>query len=381
MTPPLALYIHYPFCVRICPYCNLHRAVSRHLSCQDLLPSYLTQLTYLARAMNAPPKLTSIFFGGGTPSRMAARTLDTILTHCDQLFGIAPDAELTIEAHPLDHHKFKEFKHIGINRLSLALEALSNDGLNILERPYDEAHAHHSYDKARTIFDNLSCDFIYERPQQTLKMWKDELNKIIALKCDHLSLYELTVSANTLFGKKFGTNPLLDENTRTAFFQETHDTMKKHGYHAYEISNFAHQGKESFHNLCYWRYEPSIAIGPSASGRMPAKDNARRAIKGIGHVNTWIDALSKGKHGFEEWELLTREQLIHEIFLTNLRLHEGLCQMRLHKLTGKNFNDCCHQDKLNSFAQQGLLSLTQDRLRLTERGFLLFDYIVKELLV
>ena len=379
---PLALYVHFPYCHHICPYCHLHKSLNHAIDENRLLNAYEAQLSHLAAHVPLRP-VTSIFFGGGTPSLMSESMLANLLKHISHYCDIHHDAEITCEFHPSHHEKLASFKAAGITRVSIAAEAMTDKGLKKLGRPYDTSTIITILQKARKLYDHVSCDFIHSRPHQTLAEWQEELRAIIAIGCDHLSLYELTLDGGSVFGKQHAQGILKahSESEARQFYDETHKIMTAAGYHQYEISNYARDHHESRHNLSYWRYEPSIAIGASGAGRMDTSDGARIALRAICHAATWLEAVEQGDSGYDEWHTLSATEMAREIFLTQLRLSEGISLTRLQALTGNGLDQWCDMTALRHLQNGGWLTLTSTHLRLTHEGRAVFNEVLAHLLL
>ena len=379
---PLALYVHFPYCHHICPYCHLHKSLNHAIDENRLLNAYEAQLSYLAEHFPLRP-VTSIFFGGGTPSLMSESMLANLLKHISHYCDIHHDAEITCEFHPSHHEKLARFKTAGITRVSIAAEAMTDKGLKKLGRPYDTSTIITILQKAQHLYNHVSCDFIHSRPHQTLAEWQEELRTIIAIGCDHLSLYELTLDGGSVFGKQHAQGILKthDENEARRFYDTTQKIMTSAGYHQYEISNYARDHHESRHNLSYWRYEPSIAIGASGAGRMDNGNGARIALRAICHAATWLEAVENGDSGYDEWHTLSATEMAREIFLTQLRLSEGISLTRLHELTGGTLDQWCDMIALQRLQHGGWLTLTSTHLCLTHEGRAVFNEVLAHLLL
>ena len=379
---PLALYVHFPYCHHICPYCHLHKSLNHAIDENRLLNAYEAQLSHLAEHLPLRP-VTSIFFGGGTPSLMSESMLANLLKHISHYCDIHHDAEITCEFHPSHHEKLASFKAAGITRVSIAAEAMTDKGLKKLGRPYDTSTIITILQKARKLYDHVSCDFIHSRPHQTLAEWQEELRAIIAIGCDHLSLYELTLDGGSVFGKQHAQGILKthDENEARRFYDTTQKIMTSAGYHQYEISNYARDHHESRHNLSYWRYEPSIAIGASGAGRMDNGNGARIALRAICHAATWLEAVENGDSGYDEWHTLSATEMAREIFLTQLRLSEGVSLARLEALTGGTLDQWCDMIALQRLQHGGWLTCTSTHLCLTHEGRAVFNEVLAHLLL
>ena len=301
------IYIHFPFCLSKCPYCDFASKACRHFDEDILVNGYLRDLE---NAHKQP--VSSIFFGGGTPSMLSAQSVDKVISFIAKNFTITLDAEITIEANPdaIDKHKMADFKNCGVNRLSLGVQALNDQDLKFLGRLHNLETALIRIEEMKSVFDNCSIDLIYARPNQTLEQWEKELDTALNFDLPHLSLYELSIEEGTPFYRK-GITPCDDEVARELYLF-TLDRTEKAGLPYYEVSNFAKKGFESRHNLLYWQGDDYLGIGPAAHGRIGLK-----ATQNPVNVNEW---LQKGTIAEE----LTPQERQEEKIMMGLRLREGI---------------------------------------------------------
>ena len=322
MTEPLALYVHWPFCVSKCPYCDFNTHVRESVDQGLWRDALLADLAHEAAAL-PDRKLTSIFFGGGTPSLMPPETVAAILAAAEQAWGFAPGIEITLEANPssVEAARFADLAAAGVNRVSLGLQALDNETLAFLGRAHDVAEGLAALDTAQRVFERVSFDLIYARPGQGLADWHAELARALSFGTEHLSLYQLTIEPGTRFQTEAAAGRLVlpDADRAADLFEMTRALTASAGLPAYEISNHARPGAESRHNLIYWRYQDYAGMGPGAHGRRLGNATQRRR-----KPENWIEAITRNGHGIEaETPLVPHERAI-EAMLMGLRLAEGV---------------------------------------------------------
>ncbi len=377
---PIALYVHWPFCRAKCPYCDFNSHVRPAVDHDRWRRALLAELDHFAGEVG-PMRLTSIFFGGGTPSLMPAATVAAVIDRAVQQFPADPGIEITLEANPtsVEAERFRGYRQAGVNRVSLGVQSLDDAELEALGREHSAAEAVAAVELAAAVFPRHSLDLIYARPGQTARAWATELARALPLAGDHLSLYQLTIEPGTVFHARAraGTLRPLPDDRQAGLFELTQAMTAAAGFAAYEISNHARPGGECRHNLTYWRYQPYIGIGPGAFGRLPC---------GAGRVGTstrrqpeaWLQAVERFGHGELERERLTPGDLVVEALLTGLRLAEGVPLARLAALdTG--WRRAVDERALARLAGSGRLSVEPDRLRLTAAGRLYLDAILREL--
>ena len=273
------------------------------------------------------PTVSSIFFGGGTPSLMKPATTAAILDHIAALWSVQPGAEVTLEANPnsVEAERFAGYKAAGVNRVSIGVQSLRDDELKKLGRLHSVAEAKVAIEVARSTFERFTFDLIYARPQQTAAEWREELAEALELAGDHLSLYQLTIEPDTPFAKLHAAGKLIvpDGDAALELYGITQDMTAAAGLPAYEISNHARPGQESQHNLLYWRYGAYAGVGPGAHGRL-VRDGMRTSTVTERNPEAWAALVEHQGHGFTEQEQLTRSESADEMLLMGLRLHEGL---------------------------------------------------------
>jgi putative oxygen-independent coproporphyrinogen III oxidase len=391
------IYVHWPFCAAKCPYCDFNSHVRQATPDEArFAAAFAQELAHAAarghrqhRSLAAPSPVplaseghktvTSIFFGGGTPSLMKPATVEAILSAISKHWSIAEGAEITLEANPssVEAERFRGYRSAGVNRLSLGVQALDDASLKSLGRLHDSAQARRAVELARTTFPRLSFDLIYARPGQSLAAWEAELRAALALAADHLSLYQLTIEPETPFARLFAAGKLAVPDTERSaeFYELTQAITEAHGLPAYEISNHAEPGAESRHNLTYWRYRDYVGVGPGAHGRLTF-DGAKRATLTEKHPERWLERVESRGSGLVSEEPLSAAEAADEMLLMGLRLREGIDPARYLALAGRTGFSA----RLHMLLEHGLVeTLPSGRLRATSAGWLVLNSVVAEL--
>lgn len=375
------VYVHWPFCASKCPYCDFNSHV-RHQPVDEarFIRAFERDLKHQAEL--APGRtVSSIFFGGGTPSLMKPSTIAAILDAIAAHWSVAPDAEITMEANPtsVEAERFRGYRAAGVNRVSLGVQALDDDDLRALGRMHDVDEALWAVRVAASIFKRYSFDLIYARPKQTPQAWRGELEDAISYAAEHLSLYQLTIEPGTMFEKlhKAGKLAMPDGDLGRAFFDVTQEICDKHGLPAYEISNHARPGAECRHNLLYWRYGEYVGVGPGAHGRLWAGGH-RLAFSGERHPETWCERVEQNGHGLIDTEILKGADEGDEFLLMGLRLREGIDPARYQALTGKPIDLA----RIGRLLEQGFIEIMPNRnIRASAQGVPVLDAVVADLVV
>jgi putative oxygen-independent coproporphyrinogen III oxidase len=373
------VYIHWPFCLSKCPYCDFNSHV-RHGDVDEARFARAFAAEIAATAARAPGRTVStIFFGGGTPSLMQPATVGAILDAAARHWPIARDVEVTLEANPtsVEATRFRGFRAAGINRVSLGVQALDDAALKALGRLHSAQEALEAVAIARSTFERYSFDLIYARPGQTPQAWAAELKRAIEQAGEHLSLYQLTIEQETPFAALHAAGKLLvpDDDTARALYDATQDVCANAGLPTYEISNHARPGGECRHNLVYWRAQEYAGIGPGAHGRLDIAAD-RRATATEKRPDGWLSRVESFGHGIVSDEALTREQIADEFLLMGLRLAEGIDPARYVRLAGRPLK----ARRVALLREQGALEITPEgRLRLTLTGFALLDAVIADL--
>lgn len=375
---PFGVYVHWPFCLAKCPYCDFNSHV-RHGGVDEgkFVEAYLAELRYLA-AVAPRRRVTSVFFGGGTPSLMRAATVAAILDAIAELWGFDADAEITLEANPtsVEAERFAGYRLAGVNRVSLGVQALDDSDLKALGRMHSAKEALAALAIAKRTFDRVSFDLIYGRQGQSVRAWREELARALTYAQDHLSLYQLTIEPGTPFAARHAAGSLRIPNCARAreLYLVTQELCEAAGLPAYEISNHAWQGAESRHNLIYWRGQDYAGAGPGAHSRL-TMDGTKRALSTIKSPEAWLDAVSASGHGCEQDETLSAEETADEYLLMGLRLAEGIDLARLQAIDGRVIAPA----RIHALEAQGLVRREGDRLAATGAGRLLLDHLIVEL--
>jgi len=368
--PTLALYIHWPFCLSKCPYCDFNSHVRDAIPQARFAAALRTELAWEAARLG-PRRLGSIFFGGGTPSLMAPETAAALIADARRFFTAEPDLEITLEANPtsVEAGRLAAFRDAGVNRLSLGVQAMDDAALHALGRGHSAAEAIAALEMARALFSRLSFDLIYARPGQTLAAWREELARALALAADHLSLYQLTIEAGTAYEAlhRRGEIVLPDEDTAAALYDATGEAAARFGLAAYEVSNYAARGCESRHNLAYWRYQDYAGIGPGAHGRLMLGDTLL-ATRRHRAPEPWADLVERQGHGSGEDQAIAPPDRAREALLMGLRLAEGVNASWFLSRTGVALEDAVDPSMLAACMEAGYLTHTPSRLTATAEG-------------
>jgi putative oxygen-independent coproporphyrinogen III oxidase len=375
---PLALYIHWPFCLSKCPYCDFNSHVSASVDHARWRAALRRELRHYADQTQGRP-LTSIFFGGGTPSLMEAATVAALIEDAGQFWPTTPDIEITLEANPtsVEAQKFIDFRAAGVNRVSLGIQSLRAADLAFLGRQHNVAEARTAITLARTHFPRFSFDLIYARPGQTLEMWDAELGEALSEGPSHLSLYQLTIEQGTAFAAK-GV-PAAEENLAADLYEATDARMQAAGLPAYEISNYARPGHESRHNLTYWHYGDYIGIGPGAHGRLTlgGTKHASGAHRSPTH---WLEEVEKTGCGAPAPDPLDPDTVRREALMMGLRLTDGISNDHWQALTGQSLPDSLSSPTLTRLIEGGFLAQTPQTLKATPQGRLCLNGVLAKLL-
>jgi oxygen-independent coproporphyrinogen-3 oxidase len=368
----IALYVHWPFCVSKCPYCDFNSHVRDAVDHARWRAALVAEIAHWAR--EAPGRTVgSIFFGGGTPSLMEPATVAAVIEDAARRWPFAPDVEITLEANPnsADASRFAAYRAAGVNRVSLGVQALDDDALRALGRAHDAREARAPIDAAAANYARYSFDLIYARPGQTVDAWHGELERALALAGDHLSLYQLTIEKGTPYfaAHRKGKLKIPHDDDAAALYDATQEMLEAHGLPAYEISNHARRGGESRHNLAYWRSDDYAGIGPGAHGRLTA-DGISHAVANRRIPEAWLEAVERDGHAAEERRALTPEERRDEVVMMGLRIAEGISRDRFRARTGRDIEDAfdpARVARLSEFLvldEAGLRATTAGRLRL-----------------
>ena len=337
-----AVYVHWPFCAAKCPYCDFNSHVRAGVD-QDRWRRALVAELRAAAAETPGRTVGSVFFGGGTPSLMPPETVAAVMAAVGEEWGLAPDAEVTLEANPtsVEAGRFRGYRDAGVNRLSLGVQALDDDALRALGRRHSAAEALRALELARAVFARVSFDLIYARQGQSLADWRAELSRALALAGDHLSLYQLTIEPGTRFGELHALGRLRglpDAELAAEMYHATQEICGAAGLPAYEVSNHARTGAEGRHNLVYWRYGDYVGVGPGAHGRLSLA-GGRWATEGIRAPEAWLEAVERRGSGRAAREPVSGREQAAEMLMMGLRLREGVDPRRYARLAGRPLDD------------------------------------------
>jgi putative oxygen-independent coproporphyrinogen III oxidase len=372
-----ALYIHWPFCLAKCPYCDFNSHVRASVDNALWEQALLADMAREAELAGGE-RLTSIFFGGGTPSLMPPALVERLLTAAEQLWGFADGIEITLEGNPssVEAANYAALASAGINRASLGLQALDDETLRFLGRLHDASEGLAALEIAQRRFERVSFDLIYARPGQTAAAWKAELEPALCFKTGHLSLYQLTIEPGTRFATMVREKAFapLDDDAAGDLFELTREMTAAAGIPAYEVSNHARPGDESRHNLVYWRYQDYCGIGPGAHGR-------RGGVATVRHrkPENWLAAIARQGDGIAETRALPLREQASEAMLMGLRLAEGVDLDAYALRFGLPTDELCDPSKLAFYASQGLTWQKGGRVGVTPQGMPLLDALLGEL--
>lgn len=378
-TGDLALYIHWPFCVSKCPYCDFNSHVRDSIDHAAWQSALLADMAHEA-ALTPGRRLSSIFFGGGTPSLMPPSIAAALIAAAQRHWTFAPDIEITLEANPssVEAARFADLAAAGVNRVSLGLQALDDTALRFLGRAHDVAEGLDALDTAQQVFDRVTFDLIYARPGQSEVEWQAELARALAFGTGHLSLYQLTIEPGTRFESmvRKGDFPAPDPDHGATLYELTQAMTEAAGLPAYEISNHARPGQESRHNLTYWRYGDYVGIGPGAHGR-------RNGIATQRHKKpeNWMAAVDRNTHGLKSEDNLSPEDRATEALLMGLRLREGVDLERIAAMSGVAREAMVDTNAVSHLSVLGLVQAEGQRLTVLPPGMLLLDAILPQIVV
>ena len=374
---PLALYVHWPFCVSKCPYCDFNSHVRSDIDVDAWRAALLNDLAHEAR-LNEGRTLTSIFFGGGTPSLMPPAIVAALIDAASGYWHVAPDMEITLEANPssVEAARFADLAVAGVNRVSLGLQALDDETLHFLGRAHDVREGLAALDVAQSVFGRVNFDLIYARPGQSEADWEAELAQGLSLGTDHLSLYQLTIEPGTRFATQVAQGKLVpaDPDHGATLYEQTQAMTAAAGVPAYEISNHARPGQESRHNLTYWRYGDYAGIGPGAHGR-------RHGVATLRHKKpeNWMSAVARNGHGLQSEEPLDPADRAREALLMGLRLGEGVDLDRIAAFTGLPVPQLVDERAIIRLGEMSLLHRRGARLQVAPHAMQLLDAILPEI--
>jgi putative oxygen-independent coproporphyrinogen III oxidase len=367
-----AVYVHWPFCKSKCPYCDFNSHVREKIDAEAWKKALLAEIDHYA-ALTPGRQVTSVFFGGGTPSLMDPHIAGAIIERIATRWAISDEPEITLEANPnsAEAERFAAFKAAGINRLSIGVQSLDDKALKFLGRGHDSREACRAIDRAAKLFDRFSFDLIYARPGQTVEDWSRELKAALALRPAHLSVYQLTIEAGTQFKTLFdrGDYSLPGEHDQERLYDVTQAILEAAEMPAYEISNHARAGQASRHNLVYWRYEDYVGVGPGAHGRLTL-DGRRIATRQQKAPETWLAEVAAHGHATAEQTILERTTCVDEALMMGLRIAEGIDAKRFERVTGAALEspEALDTARVERMIRDGFIARTKTGIAATAQG-------------
>jgi oxygen-independent coproporphyrinogen-3 oxidase len=377
-APGFGVYIHWPFCRRICPYCDFNVHAVADIDEAAWKDALLSELAHYAAELPGRT-VTSLYFGGGTPSLMAPETTQALIDAVRTHWTSADDMEITLETNPTssERGRLRDFCAAGINRLSVGVQSLDDAALRFLDRDHCAADALATLDDANAVFERVTFDLIYARPGQSVAEWRHELTQALQHAGGHISLYQLTIESGTPFFKQGVTPP--DEDACADMFEATQDILAASGMPAYEISNHARPGEESRHNLTCWRGGDYLGIGPGAHGRLNI-DGAFYGTHQIHNPARWLQLAGENGHGTAKRRSLDPRDRARELVMMGLRLSEGIDLERFCDVTGIPVDDVLDHDALTRLSDGGLIERNARTLRATSDGRQRLNAVLAELL-
>ena len=380
----LGVYIHWPFCVSKCPYCDFNSHVKKDIDVEQWEFAYLSELRWMAdiyrQNTQYPSVLHTVFFGGGTPSLMPVSIIERIMETIEDLFILHPKIEITVEANPSSSEldNLSAFKSIGVNRISFGAQSLNPKTLKFLGRAHDTRDIYKALDVAFGLFNQISADFIYGTPGQNIGGWEDELSKIAKFDLTHISTYQLTIEPGTQFysRSKKGEKLTCDDDTVADLYDLTTNVLSSHGYEIYEISNYAKPNSQCQHNLLYWNAQDWLGIGPGAHGRFTMPENRRWHSQTRRSPDGWLSSVKKEQHGIEIQNEDYTSDFAKEIIIMGLRLTSGIVlpDWLIRK------SDFINLNWLDEFEKDGFITFNKNHIRVTKNGRLHLNSIVSKLL-
>jgi len=378
----LAIYFHWPFCLSKCPYCDFNAHAFDSVDHERYQKAYQKALAFYAEKLG-DREITSVFFGGGTPSLMKPEMVAVLLSDIKKHWKIADDLEVTLEANPtsVEIEKFKAFREAGVNRISLGIQSFIDKDLKFLGRQHDVAQAKRAIEIADQCFDRYSFDLIYGRPDQTIKAWERELKEALPFAKGHMSLYQLTIERSTPFYMRYnrGEFNVPDDIDGAEFYHVTQGIMEDAGLPAYEVSNHAALGQESRHNLVYWRYQDYIGIGAGAHGRF-CMNGQKLSSRDHSAPEVWMERAESQGHGSHEWEEIAPEDKFVESLMMGLRLSKGISISALEENSECEFKDQIKTEHLKTAIKEGWVNFDERQISLTREGLLRLNQIIPYLL-
>ncbi|HAG52606.1 MAG TPA: coproporphyrinogen III oxidase [Alphaproteobacteria bacterium] len=384
----LSIYVHWPWCKSKCPYCDFNSHSYKQYDEDEYIACVLAELDRVYANLHdsqKSQKVCSIYFGGGTPSLMQAKSIGLVIDKIKSLFDLTDNIEISTECNPTsaEAQKMQEFASFGVNRVSIGVQSLRNDLLKFLGREHDASEAMQAIKYAFSAVKNVNFDLIYGLPEQKLEDWQSDLDYALKVGTPHISCYQLTIEKNTAFYNLYKNNKLIMPNvdTQAEFFNYTRKFLMENGYENYEVSNFAKDGFECKHNVNIWQYNSYIGVGAGAHGRYINAHGDYLATQNIKSPSQYVKAIKEKGLAYSKTEVLGNDAISFEMLLLGLRLKQGVNLTHLEEITGQNSDSFMNKQKLDLFLKEGLLEKSGDNLRLTEKSYHLLNQIIEELLV
>ncbi len=381
MSQPLSIYIHWPFCASLCPYCDFNSHVAKTIDHDAWANAYISELRHW-HEQTPDHQVVSIFWGGGTPSLMPPQTVQKVLDEIHRLWPVDTNCEVTLEANPgsTDVEKLAAFKMAGINRVSIGVQSLNDKTLEFLGRKHRSAEALTVLNMARGLFDRVSADFIYAMVSHMPQIWEQELKQILDLELGHLSLYQLTLEEGTPFYHRAqrGEAMTANEPDSAEMFELTQTLCTAASLPAYEVSNHACTGHEARHNLAYWQYDDYLGIGPGAHGRVTLGD-VKHATTTHRAPGMYLKRVKEKGHGLNPLKPVPRPDALKEMLLMGLRLSVGVPKSRIEFWSGKKFDELFRFAILAPYKNEGLIWETSDAMGATPTGMMRLNALIKSL--
>lgn len=378
-VPTVSLYIHWPFCLSKCPYCDFNSHVAKTIDQKRWLDAYVKELRWAAARWSVRPILRSLFFGGGTPSLMAPYVVAGIIEEAGLLFQKNESCEVTLEANPstFERGRFQDFRASGVNRLSLGVQSFDEKALVFLGRRHSAEEAKEAIHASQKIFPRVSFDLIYGLKDQNLEDWRAQLREAGAFAPSHVSCYQLTFEPGTAFYTRFKRQELSypTDDLAVAFDKETEAFWDTRGLHRYEVSNYAAPGEESCHNLAYWESAQTVGIGPGAHGRPHIAGVRHREVRHRA-PEVWLTAVEKDGHGSKESVPLSQEACLEEWLMMGLRLTKGVRTEDAEEVTGRSWKSWGLEEKVACLRREGLVCIKKGALWVTQQGRLRLNSVL-----
>ncbi len=375
---PLSVYIHWPWCIKKCPYCDFN---SYKLQSEDAELFYLNALKKSLNRVTeevSGREVTTVYIGGGTPSLLSPAAIEEILSAVRKNLSLPSSVEISMEANPgtFEYEKFKDFKRAGINRLSIGIQSFNDEKLKILGRVHNSKDAKKAAEAAAEIFENFNLDLMFALPGQTMEELTEDLETALSFGSTHLSYYQLTIEPNTYFGKYEPKN-LPGDELRADMSDFVVQSLEKAGFEHYEISGYAKKGYQCRHNLNYWMYGDYLGIGPGAHGKITQSSDIFRTVSAV-NPKHWLDKIEEGGNGFVKKTKVKKEDIPFEFMLNALRLKQGVDSSLWQQRTGLPLNLIA--GKLNKLRHQGLLDPSENLIKATPFGWNYLNDLQEEFL-